>query len=561
MDSVLQDFRYAVRSLAKSPGFAVVTLLTLALGIGANSAIFSVVNGVLIRSMPYADADQLVVIRETYAGDQTGSVSGPNFMDWRERGRQFVSMAATRGLSVSLVGVGEPEEMSGTLASADFFKTLGVTLILGRGFLPGEDQGQGTVAVISETLWRNRFGADSTILGRTINVSGKPYTVIGVAPAWLTYPGPTQIWMPLGFGLGRASDRDSHSYDVVARLKPSASLSAAQNEVTAIAASLSSEHPDMNAGRGAKVIAFTEDAVGSIRPALLLLSGAVGFVLLIACANVANLFLARAVTRQREVAVRAALGATRWRLVRQVLAEALLLAGLGGALGLLVATWSIDGLLALKPRGIPRLSEISMDGRVLAFTLAVSVIVGLAFGIVPALVAGRHDPGRIVPRGGEGYQRRPPAKSLPRRPRSHADLACAHPAGRRRPAHRERSAAGWCRPGLSRSGGSDVSVHHPECQVPGCQVSARPRHPRTRAAQPDRGREGSRGPSSSCRSARDSRAETFRWRALRRLLPGTSSTQDSGSSWAGIWRRWTSPSSGGDCSARETSRARDRLRW
>jgi len=185
MDSLMQDVRYALRSLIKSPGFTIVTLLTLALGIGANSAIFSVVNGVLIRPLPYPDADRLVVIRETYGAGQVGSVSGPNFLSWKERGRHFSSMAASRGIAASLIGVGEPEELSAALVSADFFKTLGLAPILGRGFLPGEDQGQGTVVVLSETLWRNRFGADSTIVGRTINVSGKPYSVIGVAPAAL----------------------------------------------------------------------------------------------------------------------------------------------------------------------------------------------------------------------------------------------------------------------------------------------------------------------------------------------------------------------------------------
>jgi putative ABC transport system permease protein len=392
MDSLMQDVRYALRSLIKSPGFTIVTLLTLALGIGANSAIFSVVNGVLIRPLPYPDADRLVVIRETYGAGQVGSVSGPNFLSWKERGRHFSSMAASRGIAASLIGVGEPEELSAALVSADFFKTLGLAPILGRGFLPGEDQGQGTVVVLSETLWRNRFGADSTIVGRTINVSGKPYSVIGVAPAALAYPNATQLWLPLGFGLGQSSHRASHSYDVVARLSPTATMAGTQDDMNAVARALAAEFPEANAGRGTSVTPFVSDAIGSIRPALLLLTGAVGLVLLIACANVANLFLARAATRQREVAVRSALGASRWRLVRQVLAEAVLLSVTGGVLGLLVASWSVDALLALKPRGIPRLSEITIDARVLGFTLLVSVVVGIAFGLAPALVAAANDP-------------------------------------------------------------------------------------------------------------------------------------------------------------------------
>jgi putative ABC transport system permease protein len=392
MTGLWQDTRYALRSLAKSPGFTAVTLFTLALGIGANSAIFSVVNGVLIRPLPYPEPDRLAVVRETYGGGDVGSVSGANFLDWKVRSHQFESLAAWRGIAVTLLGAGEPEEMPAALVSADFFRTLGVAPMLGRGLLPGEDQGQGTVAVIGETLWRTRFGADSGILGRTIDLSGMPYTVVGVAPSSMPYPGRTQLWLPLGFGVGRANDRDSHAYEVVARLKPGATLSGAQDDMSAVARSLTSEYPATNTGRGARVIAFTDDAVGSVRPALWLLLGAVAFVLLIACANVANLSLARASTRAREVAVRAALGAGRGRLIQQALAEAVVLAVLGGVLGLLVATWSVDALLALHPRGIPRLSDISIDGRVLGFTLAVSVGVGLAFGLVPALAVTRHDP-------------------------------------------------------------------------------------------------------------------------------------------------------------------------
>jgi putative ABC transport system permease protein len=287
------------------------------------------------------------------------------------------------------------------LVSSDFFRTLGVKPLMGRGFLPGEDHGQGTVAVMSEGLWRSRFGADPKILGRTLNLSGMPYTVIGVVPAWLQYPG-AELWLPLGFGEGRADDRDSHSYDVIARLRPGVTREAAQQDISAVARALASEYPKTNTGRGAMVIGFSEDMVGSIRPALLLLLGAVGFVLLIACANVANIFLARASTRQRELAIRAALGAGRRRLMQQAMAEAVVLSVLGGGLGLLVASWAVDALLALHPRGIPRLQSISVDGRVLAFTLLVSVAVGLAFGLVPALAAARNDPAESFRGEGRG---------------------------------------------------------------------------------------------------------------------------------------------------------------
>ena len=416
MHYLWQDIRYALRSLVKTPAFTLVALLTLALGIGANSAIFSVVNGVLLRSLPYPQADRLVVVRETYGGGLTGSVSGPNFADWRARAHSFSSMAASRGMAVSLLGVGEPEEISAAMVSSDFFRTLGVTPVLGRGLLPGEDQGQGSVAVISEGLWRERFGGDRDILGRTVNLSGRPYTIVGVAPSSLAYPGRSRLWLPFGFGLGRSNDRDSHSYDVIARLTPSATVATAQADMDAVARGLTEAYPGQNTGRGAAVIAMTEDTVGTVRPALLLLSGAVVFVLLIACANVANLFLVRASTRQREIALRAALGASRWRLTQQALAEAVLLAAAGGALGLLLASWSVDALLALSPRGVPRLAEITIDERVLVFTLVVSVVIGLAFGLVPAMVASRQAPAGALQAEGRG------ASGGPQRSRFRAGL-------------------------------------------------------------------------------------------------------------------------------------------
>ena len=258
MHYLWQDIRYALRSLVKTPAFTLVALLTLALGIGANSAIFSVVNGVLLRSLPYPQADRLVVVRETYGGGLTGSVSGPNFADWRVRAHSFSSMAASRGMAVSLLGVGEPEEISAAMVSSDFFRTLGVTPVLGRGLLPGEDQGQGSVAVISEGLWRERFGGDRDILGRTVNLSGRPYTIVGVAPSSLAYPGRSRLWLPFGFGLGRSNDRDSHSYDVIARLTPSATVATAQADMDAVARGLKEAYPGQNTGRGAAVIAMTK---------------------------------------------------------------------------------------------------------------------------------------------------------------------------------------------------------------------------------------------------------------------------------------------------------------
>ncbi len=403
MDSLLQDFRYGLRSLLKAPGFTIVTLLTLALGIGANTAIFSVVNAVLLRALPFRDPDQLVILREVFGGDREGgSSSGPNFLDWKKRNRSFSSVTAWRGINLALVGAGEPEEISGATADADYFKVLGVDPVLGRGFLPGEDQGQPTVVVLSETLWRGRFGGDSGILGRTISLSGQPYRVVGVVPPAIGYPGPVDAWLPFGYGLGRSANRDSHSYEVVARLKPGVTVAQAQADVSGIARDLEREFPSTNTGRGVTVTPLVDDTVGTVRTALLLLTGAVALVLLIACANVANLFLARAATRQREHAVRAALGAGQWRLTRQMLVEAVTLSVFGGVLGLLLASWAIDLLLALQPRGIPRLDEVGIDTTVLTFTLAVSIVVGIGFGMVPALAMARQDPAESLRGEGRG---------------------------------------------------------------------------------------------------------------------------------------------------------------
>jgi putative ABC transport system permease protein len=402
MDTLLQDLRYALRSLVKSPGFTLITLITLALGIGANTAIFSVVNAVLLRALPFRDPDQLVVVRETYGDGQEGSSSGPNFLDWKRRNHTLDGMTAWRGLNLALVGAGEPEEIRAATVDADFFKVLGVDPILGRGFAHGEDQGQATVVVLSEPLWRSRFGADPSILGRTISLSGQPYTVVGVMPPSTAYTGPIQAWLPLGYGKGRSAQRGSHSYDVVTRLKHGVTLEQAQADLGGIAKALEREFPATNGGRGVKLTPLTEDSVGTVRSALLLLTGAVGLVLLIACANVANLFLARAATRQRELAVRAALGAGRWRLTRQVLVEAVTLSVVGGLLGLLLASWAIDVLLALQPRGIPRLKEVGIDGTVLAFTLAISIAVGIAFGLLPALSMSRQDPAESFRGEGRG---------------------------------------------------------------------------------------------------------------------------------------------------------------
>ncbi len=389
---LMHDLRYVFRSLAKAPGFTVIVLLTLALGIGANTAIFTVLNAVLLRPLPFADSDRLVAIRETFGQGLEGSVAGPNVVDWRTRSHSFSGMLAFRASSRALVGDGEPEQVFTAMVSADFFRTLGVPPALGRGFADGEDQGVGTVAVLSDGLWRSRYGADPNVIGRTITLSGQPYTVIGVAPPGFTYPGNAVAWLPLEYGLGRSAQRSSHSYDVVGRLAPGVTLEAAQADLSAVARALEKEYPENNGGRGSRAVPLAADTVRAARPVLLLLGGAALFVLLIACANVANLFLARAAVRQRELAVRSALGAGRWRLARQVLVEGVLLSLAGGSIGLLLASWGVDLLVALRPRGIPRLDEIGVDHATLAFAILVSVAVGVGFALFPAITLSQGDP-------------------------------------------------------------------------------------------------------------------------------------------------------------------------
>ncbi|MBA3317444.1 MAG: ABC transporter permease [Gemmatimonadales bacterium] len=392
MSDLLRDLRYALRSLLKSPGFALITVVTLALGIGANTAIFSVVNAVLLRPLPFREPERLILVRETYSGGLVGSVSGPNFLDWQSRGRSFEGMAASRGTALAMVGEGEPEEVRGALVSADFFRVLGVELLLGRGFAAGEDRGEPSVAVIGERIWRDRYGAAPDVVGRTIRLSGRAYAIVGVTPDGMNYPGRRDVWLPFGFGTGQDTARGSHSYDVLGRLKPGVDIEEARNDLATVARALATEYPETNTGRGIVTIPLGEDTTGPARPALLVLSGAVALVLLIACANVANLFLARAVGRQREIAVRAALGAGRWRLARQVMAEAAALTTAGCMVGIVLAGWAVDLLVALAPAGIPRVEAVGIDGTVLAYAIVISTIVGMAFGVIPALYVAGQDP-------------------------------------------------------------------------------------------------------------------------------------------------------------------------
>ncbi|MDA2936770.1 ABC transporter permease [Acidobacteria bacterium AH-259-A15] len=402
MSALLQDLRYGVRMLTKNPGFTVVAVLTLALGIGANTAIFSVVNGVLLHPLPYPDSDRLVMLWETYVqkGWFQGSASLPNFTDWRERNQTFEEMAAFRTTGANLSGEDQPDRVTVADVTHRFFSILGVETALGRTFLPEEDQpGRAKVVVLSHGLWERRFGADPNTLGQKLMLNGEAATVVGVMPAAFDFPEDIDLWAPLALDSTQRGRR-SQFLRVIARLKPALTLEQAQAQMDIIARQLGKEYPRTNRDWGINVLSLYDHTVGTMRPALLILLGAVGFVLLIACANVANLFLARATGREKEMAIRAALGAGRKRIIRQLLTESGVLAVLAGSLGVLLAFWGIDLLLALSPDNLPRMDEVGVDGRVLGFTLIVSLAAGVLFGLAPGLQASKTDLNVSLKEGG-----------------------------------------------------------------------------------------------------------------------------------------------------------------
>jgi predicted permease len=405
MTNFLQDVRYGLRVLLKNPGFTAIAVLTLALGIGANTALFSVVNGVLLNPLPYPEPDRLVAVYGKTIDFEQGSITYLNFLDWQKDSHSFSALGAARGEEYNMTGVGEPERLHGHMISADFLTALGIQLPLGRNFRSEEDQpGATPVVIISDGLWKRKFGLSPEVLGKSITLNGKTYTVIGVGPARITGFSPTDVFVPIGqwadstfrnraIGMGTTA---------IGRLKAGVTLAQARAEMQKITANLAAAYPESDKGVGATIISMKTDAVGNVRGILLVLLGAVSFVLLIACANVANLLLARSTGRAREFAIRSALGASPGRVIRQLLTESVILGIAGGAIGLLLAKWGTGVILAALPESLPRTEEIGIDGHVLAYTLGVSILTGVVFGLVPALKTMRRDMHDTLKEGGRG---------------------------------------------------------------------------------------------------------------------------------------------------------------
>jgi putative ABC transport system permease protein len=405
VDDLWQDLRYGARILLKNPGFSLVVVLTLALGIGANAALFSVVNGVLLNPLPYPQPEQLVSLNQSRPNVAAGSIPYPNFLDWQKGNQTFSAMAVSRSSSFALVGAGEAERVSGRRCSANLFAVLGVKPALGRDFAPGEDEpGAGPVVLISAELWQRKFGAATDVPGKSLTVDDKSYTIVGVLPASFTLYRGTDVYVPMGQwnNPGLQNRGAGLGLNGIGRLKPGVTLAQAQADLDGIMRRLAEAYPETNRGNGAAVVPLKERLVGDVGPILWMLLGAVGFVLLIACVNVSNLLLARATGRTREFAIRAALGAGQGRLLRQSLTESILLALAGGGLGLLLAALGTRAALNVLPTGLPRADEIGLDERVLLFTAVISLLTGVLAGLAPALKTSQRRLAETLKEGGRG---------------------------------------------------------------------------------------------------------------------------------------------------------------
>lgn len=402
MSSILKDILYGIRSLARHPGFTVVALITLALGIGANTAIFSVVNAVLLRPLPFDDPERIVWVWDTQPQLAKAPAALPDFIDWKDQNRSFEHLAAYQSGKMFLdTGDGTTDTSVG-LVTPELFSVFHVSPIMGRIFTDEETlPARFRVAVLSHSIWQNRFGSDPNVLGRTIQLNGAAFTIIGVMPAGFSYPDDAELWRPLPIDPAKL-DRGPHYLQVVGRLKSGVALAQAQADMSTIAARLSQEYREKNAGHGVKLERLANVVVGDIGLALYVLLGAVGFVLLIACANLANLMLARVGARQKEIAVRTALGASRLRIVRQLLIESIMLAIGGGVVGLLLAFWAVGWVVSLSTDTIPRVHEINIDPRVAGFTLLVSLATGVLFGLAPAIQVSRPDLADALKESGRG---------------------------------------------------------------------------------------------------------------------------------------------------------------
>jgi putative ABC transport system permease protein len=414
LDEAARDFRHSLRILQRSPGFTAVAVLTLALGIGANTALFSVIDSVLLHPLPYQNPDSLVMVWETNSQHPNphNTVSPPNFLDWQTRNTVFSSMAYIFDERANLTGNGDPEEVVVQDVSANFFSVLGVAPVLGPGFTPENGQpGHDNVVILSYGLWKERFAGDSGIIGKSILLNGHPQTVVGVAPQnfqWFIKDGSLtgakpQMWSPFVFPQSFHDHKQMGRFiTVAARLRPGATHSQAQSEMNAIAAQLEREYPDFDGHWGVNVVPLRQQISGDLRPALLVLFGAVAFVLLIACANVSSLLLARAAAREREMAVRTAIGASRWRIARQLLMESLLLSLIGGSLGVALAVWGTNALLAASPKNLLDLNSVALNLRVLTFAVAATLLAGLLFGFLPSYLSAHSRISETLKQGGRG---------------------------------------------------------------------------------------------------------------------------------------------------------------